>query len=110
MRANSNWSFPMPVSSRLFVVLGVTSAVLPRDRDLDLRLALLLARLDLQRQVVVREDRDLLVAHREGEGPRANAVCDAGESVRRLGRRRRPLEFELVTASHSLLLLRLRRG
>src|SRR5262249_54470795 len=103
IRANSKLSLPMGQSpSTLFVVL-VGHGMLPRDGDLDLRLALLLARLDLEREVAIREHGDLVVAHGEGQRARPDAVGDAAQRIRRLGRRRGALELELLLVTHDVL-------
>src|SRR5207245_2528298 len=65
MRANSKLFFPMVISSGLVVIVVIVGGAFPGASDLDLGPALVYARLDLQRQVAVRMDRDLLLPHGE---------------------------------------------
>src|SRR5215831_13488312 len=102
MRANSKRSLPMILASRLLVVvvLLVVVSALPGDGDLDLRLPLLLDRLDLHREVAGREDGDLFLAQRERQRSRAESVRDAVQRVRSLRRTGAALELEHLLIPH----------
>src|SRR5262245_43719210 len=98
IRANSNLSFPMLVSSGLLVVVFIiVVGALPRDGNLDLCLPLFLARLDFHGQVAVGEDLDALFAERQRQRPRPDAVRDPIQRLRRFCRRCDALVLEFLT-------------
>src|SRR6185295_1265706 len=92
-----------PPAVSVVVRVRVERPTSPGNGNLDLRLALLFGRLDLEREIPVRIDGDLVLAQRHRECPLANAIGDAAQRLRDLGRRGGALELELPPLTHAAL-------